>query len=122
MKYIDKLIEATADWFMDFFLDPAYVVETSNGWIETVSVAAVTFAPEITAIEPEVNVSPESEENVLIHLSLLKPFIIAVVMQIKVSAATFINHINGNEVREKADGLEIPQMLLPLRFSKYLTG
>jgi hypothetical protein len=122
MKYIDKLIEATADWFMDFFLDPAYVVETSNGWIETVSVAAVTFAPEITAIEPEVNVSPESEENVLIYLSLLKPFIIAVVMQIKVSAATFINHINGNELREKADGFGIPQMLLPLRFSKYLTG
>jgi hypothetical protein len=122
MKYIDKLIEATADWFMDFFLDPAYVVEKFNGRVEAVSVSAVTFAPEITTIEPVVNNSFENEEKVSIALSFLKPFIIAVVMQIKVSTATFINHINGNEVREKADGFGIPQMLLPLRFSKYLTG
>ncbi len=124
MNYIDRLIEAAADWFMDFFLDPAYVVETSNGWVEALLVpgAAVTFATEITAIEPEVCVSPESEQKVLIPLSSIKAFIIAVVMHIKGSTTTLINHINDNELREKAGSIEIPQMLLPLRLSKYLTG
>ncbi len=122
MNYIDRLIEAAADWFMDFFLDPAYVVETSNGWVEAVSVAAVTFSTEITAIEPEVNVSPEREQKALIPLSSIKAFIIAVVMHIKGSVATLINYINDNELKEKAGSIEIPQMLLPLRLSKYLTG
>ena len=124
MKYIDRLIEATADWFMDFFLDTTYVVETSNGWVEAllVSGAAVTFATEITAIEPEVCVSIENEEKALTPVPVLNTLAIAVMMQIKKITVTVQNYINDNKVFEKLVNFVIQTLLQPLRFSKYLTG
>ncbi len=51
MKYFDKFFEAVADWFMDFFLDPVYVLETSNGTIEVVSMNNQVFEPVMTTNE-----------------------------------------------------------------------
>ncbi len=45
MLHFDELIEKLADWFMDFFLDPVYVVETTSGRIEVVSMNNQMFEP-----------------------------------------------------------------------------
>ncbi len=66
MRYLDKLLESLADWFMDYFLDPVYVVETTDGRFKTVSMSHTVVEPDILVIEPQNDVQPiESNATVV---------------------------------------------------------
>ncbi|GEM_PF-6240361 len=58
MRYLDKLLELLADWFMDYFLDPAYVVETTDGRFKTVSMSHRVTKTDVLVIKPRNDVQP----------------------------------------------------------------
>ena len=96
MKYIDRLIEVTADWFMEFFLDPAYVVvETGDATIEVVSIDEQVFEP-VTMVNNDDNRVVSSAGSTLAALSekLLDIFTDSVerIVALPISIANYYNN------------------------------
>ena len=96
MNYIDRLIEAAADWFMDFFLDPAYVVvETGGATIEVVSISEQVFES-VTMVNNDDNSVVSSAGSTLIALSekLLDIFTDSVerIVALPISIANYYNN------------------------------
>ena len=96
MKYIDRLIEATADWFMEFFLDPAYVIaETGGATIEVVSIDEQVFEP-VSMVNNDDNRVVSSAGSTLAALSekLLDIFTDSVerIVALPISIANYYNN------------------------------
>lgn len=63
MEYLDKIIEVLAEWFMDLFLDPVYVVENSARSVGAVSMARYIVDPAISIDESQIDVDLIEENS-----------------------------------------------------------
>ena len=122
MKYMERLIEVAADWFMDFFLDPVYLVESSLARVEVVSMTAVTAEYVVTPVEPGMSVLLESEVKIVKQSQWINAFVIAVLMRIEGITIALINYFSPKHVRENVIKFVIQPFSLSIFSSRYLTG